>query len=303
MVFVFGAICIDRLRRIPHFPQPGGYVEIESEDVMLGGEAANTAIALTSWGTEVTLAGNGLGTDADGDLLRSMVEARSLPLGLLRAGDQAAPVCEIYVTTDGDRTMFGRGFSHLSEPIPVEQLPYRKGDWFTAEPNLAGYARAVAAEAAHRGMKPYLMDFIRDDEPISPGSVWQSSTDWAGHRGNTQKNVQWVREWADRWGCTTILSDGPNGFVAGGPTLPTRHYPPFPAPSVVDTTGAGDMFRAGVLFGLQQGWDLARSLQFGSAAGCLKCGYFGANQHVPSVGEIEAHIAAHPDVSRAYFGS
>lgn len=303
MVFVFGAICIDRLRRIPKLPQPGGYVEIEAEEAMLGGEAANTAIALTSWGVKVALAGNGTGNDRDGDALREMIRSKHLPTEYLRNGDRPAPVCEIFITPDGDRTMFGRGFTTMSEPIAVGELPFQSGEWFTAEPNLGTYAREVASEAIRRGMKTYLMDFIQDDEPIAPGSFWQSSTDWAGHRGNTQKNVVWVRAKVAKHDANVVLSDGPNGFVAGGPNLPVRHYPPFPAPEVVDTTGAGDMFRAGMLFGLSQGWVAEKCFQFAAAAGCLKCAHLGATSVVPTVDEIAQHIEDHPDVSRAYFRS
>ena len=59
----------------------------------------------------------------------------------------------------------------------------------------------------------------------------------------------------------------------------------------VDSTGAGDLFRAGVLYGLDQGWDLDRCLSFGAAAGALICRVIGATANVPTVEEIENLIA------------
>ncbi len=196
--------------------------------------------------------------------------------------------------------MFGRGFSGMESEFDLSELPLEAGAWFTAEPNIEKASRQVAQAAIDSGMKTYLMDFIRADEPISPGSFWQSSTDWAGFRNNTQKNVQWVKEWIARYGCFTILSDGPNGFVAGSREMPARAYPPYPSPVVVDTTGAGDMFRAGMLFGLDQNWSHSECLQFASAAGCLKCRAFGATTEVPSVEEVQAYVAEHQQVSRQY---
>ena len=149
-------------------------------------------------------------------------------------------------------------------------------------------------------MHIYLMDFIEDTDPIFPGTYWQSSTDWVGFQGNTQKNTEWVKRWVDRRGCFTILSDGPNGFVAGSPELRTRAYPPFPCPELIDSTGAGDIFRAGMLLGLSRGWEIERCLQFASAAGCLKCGHFGANTYVPSSEEIWGHVKQNPEVSERY---
>jgi sugar/nucleoside kinase (ribokinase family) len=149
-------------------------------------------------------------------------------------------------------------------------------------------------------MRIYLMDFIREDDPIAAGSFWQCSTDWAGKRGDPAFNLAWVDDWASKHGCVTILSDGPLGFIAGSPGHPARAFPPFPAPDVVDTTGAGDAFRAGMLFGLDQDWPLARCLTFASAAGALSCRALGATSDVPTVEEVASFTAQHPEIVTAY---
>ena len=280
---------------------------MQDEAVMLGGEAANTANALVQWGREVCLSGNGLGVGPDADLLKELLEVKGLTNSLLASrelfSDERAdptPVCDIYVTPDGERTMFGRGFATMSPSVMVPDLPLKAGSLFTADPNMDRQSREATLAAIDAGMQTYVMDFIRDNEPIAPGSFWQSSTDWAGFRDNTQKNVQWVKNWIAKYGCFTVLSDGPNGFVAGSPEMPARAYPPYPTPEVVDTTGAGDMFRAGMLFGLDQSWEISRCLQFASAAGCLKCRALGATTRVPCAGEVLGYVEEHSQVSRQY---
>ena len=270
---------------------------------MLGGEAANTANALHAWGDSVQLVPNSLGSSLESDQLRRMLQERGLDAITIEATQpecDVPPVCEIFITPDGDRTMFGNGFNRMGPAVPIESIPFRAGDWFTAEPNMGEPAREAARMAAASGMKVYLMDYTREDEPIAPGSFWQCSTDWVGTRNNVQKNVEWVRKWVEKFGCFAIVSDGPNGFVAGSPDHEVRAFPPFPAPAMVDSTGAGDTFRAGMLHGLSQDWPIERSLAFASAAGCLKCQYIGATSRVPSVSEIEAYIARHPSVARQY---
>lgn len=302
MIVVFGTVCLDRVRRIPHLPAAGGYVEVESEVLLLGGEAANTANALRRWGAEVALCGNGVGQGIDGDLLTSYLSERGLvsqAAGKLPS-TQATPVCDVYVTPDGERTMIGRGFRQMEPEFDPSVLPLAKGGWFTAEPNMSVLSRKVVKAAQKEGMKTYLMDFVRADDPIVRGSFWQSSTDWAGHRNDMQRNLRWVSDWAARYECFAILSDGPNGFVAGSPEVPVRAYPPFPSPPVVDTTGAGDLFRAGMLFGLSQDWPISKCLQFASVAGCLKCRALGATTDVPTVAEIEAYLVRYAGVARQY---
>ncbi len=309
MILVFGTICIDRLRRVPKLPVPGGYVEIEEELTLLGGEAANTGNALRVWGDEIAFTGNQIGDSPDADVLWGLLESKGLPTNLIKHrpwpsnlvdGSVSAPVCDIYVTPDGERTMFGKGFGTAVPDILPSDLPYQFGEWFTADPNMAEAASEAARNAAAAGMRNYLMDFIGADAPIVPGSFWQSSTDWAGYRNNVQRNVRWVKDWVEKYGCYTTLSDGPNGFIFGGPDRPVRAFPPFPSPDVVDTTGAGDMFRAGMLHGLNKGWPLPDCLRFAAVAGCLKCRALGATTHVPTVEEISAYIDANPDVSAAY---
>jgi len=300
LILVFGTICLDRVRTIARLPGAGGYAEVLEEHLMLGGEAANTAFALAAWGAEIQLAGNPLGDGPEGEALLEMVRQKGLPTDRLTASSGSAPVCDVYVTPNGERTMFGMGFRELGSLATFDSLSYQSGEWFTADPNMGDTARAAARRAIESGMRLYLMDFLRDDDPIAEGSYWQSSTDWTGYRGNTQKNVALVAEQVARHRAFCILSDGPNGLVAGSPEMPARAYPPYPCPKLVDSTGAGDMLRSGVLLGLERGWDIADCLRFGSAAGSLKCQALGATTYVPSFEEVRAHIDAHPEVSRQY---
>jgi sugar/nucleoside kinase (ribokinase family) len=310
MLVVYGTVCVDRIARVEALPPKGGYAEIVDEVRMVGGEATNTAMALAHWGLPVALVGNPVGSGADAELIRHSLESGQVDRIHLDTGRAArsplTPVCDIYVTPDGERTMFGRGFRDLEsdvEPLTVKDLLdelIRPGAWFTAEPNHGAVARRVVAEAASRGASVYLLDFFKEDDPIPPGAFWQSSTDWIGCRGDAERNVEWVGEFADRTGCFCILSDGPNGFVAGGLGHPVRHYSAFPCPEVVDATGAGDVFRAGMLFGSERGMDLPSRLRFAAAAGCLNCLGVGGTGRLPSVAEIEAHIEAHPEVARSY---
>ena len=304
MLVVYGTVCLDRIRRVERLPEKGGYAEITSELDLLGGEAANTALALAAWGADVLLFGNPIGTGVDADLLLGMLRASGVNQVEFSTdrGHGGTPVCDIYVTPDGERTMFGRGFSDLEDRMDLTNLRghLRAGSWFTAEPNHGVAAREAVRMAAEAGCKIYLLDFLKPDDPMPRGSYWQASTDWIGVRGNTQRNVALVQDLVARNQVFAVLSDGPNGFVAGGLGHSVHAYPPFPCPDLVDSTGAGDVFRAGMLLGLGAGWGLGDCLRFASAAGCLNCLGLGGSSQVPSRKAIERLIQANPQVSRAY---
>lgn len=61
---------------------------------------------------------------------------------------------------------------------------------------------------------------------------------------------------------------------------------------VVDTTGAGDVYHAGFLLGVLEGWDLPRRMEFASAAAALACTRLGARGCLPSRSEVAALLAA-----------
>ena len=55
--------------------------------------------------------------------------------------------------------------------------------------------------------------------------------------------------------------------------------PGVPAQGVVDPTGCGDAFRAGLLYGLERGWALERAARLGNRLGALKIAQRGGQNH------------------------
>ncbi len=64
----------------------------------------------------------------------------------------------------------------------------------------------------------------------------------------------------------TLGADGCDVWMDGTAT----RVPPVAPAAVVDPTGCGDAWRGALLFGLEQGWDLARCAALGNQVGALK---------------------------------
>ena len=75
-----------------------------------------------------------------------------------------------------------------------------------------------------------------------------------------------------------IVTLGADGSVihAGGATYP---IPAAKAAAVLDPTGCGDAYRAGLLYGIAQGWDWERTGGLASVLGALKIASRGAQKH------------------------
>jgi len=70
-----------------------------------------------------------------------------------------------------------------------------------------------------------------------------------------------------------------------------RHeIPCVEAEKVVDPTGCGDAYRAGLLYGLANGWDWPSTGKLGALMGAIKIAQRGAQNHAPSRDEIQARF-------------
>lgn len=69
-----------------------------------------------------------------------------------------------------------------------------------------------------------------------------------------------------------------------------------PAKAVVDATGCGDSFRAGLLYGLSEKWSIEKSIQLGNIIGGIKIQYMGGQNHtldkdtINTIGEKEYKV-------------
>jgi sugar/nucleoside kinase (ribokinase family) len=92
----------------------------------------------------------------------------------------------------------------------------------------------------------------------------------------------------ERFGCAVVgMTIGAAGAVVycGGEFIESHGYA---APGGCrDTTGAGDAFRGGFLYGFLTGADLETSLKFGNAVAAMKCSALGARTGLPNKSELE----------------
>lgn len=63
---------------------------------------------------------------------------------------------------------------------------------------------------------------------------------------------------------------------------------------VVDTTGAGDAFHGGFIYGVLQDWDAAEIIRFASAVASLNCRQLGGRTGLPTVEEVHQFLAQFP---------
>jgi len=80
--------------------------------------------------------------------------------------------------------------------------------------------------------------------------------------------------------CTTLGHEGTVAFVKGE----LVYVKGFDV-RAVDTTGAGDVFHAGFIYGLLENWEVEEILRFANAVAALKCQDLGGRKGIPTLKE------------------
>jgi sulfofructose kinase len=302
-----GLNATDTTIQLSEFPQCGSKVEFESERVAPGGQVATTVVACQTWGLSTRYVGK-LGDDDAAKLhaeefLRTGVEGR-----LIHVAGAASSRSLILVDRHGERTVLCRRDERLI--LRPEEL---NREWIVNARALHvdGHdteAATLAARWAREAGVPVVADldeiYEGVDALVENIDYLIVSRDFPCRLTGEDSLRAALRKMQLRFRCLlTAATLGPNGVLAWhGERF---HHAAAYRVHAVDTTGAGDIFHAGFIFGLLRGWTLERQLDFSCAAAAMNCMAEGARGGIRSVEAIEALMAttdrydAISDVSRS----
>jgi sugar/nucleoside kinase (ribokinase family) len=163
-------------------------------------------------------------------------------------------------------------------------------------------AATQAATWAHEAGVPVIADLDEEydggDQLLGCVDYMIVSRDFPARITGTRDLASALRTLHARYHCKlTAATLGHDGVIAwDGEQL--LHRAAYRVP-VVDTTGAGDVFHAGFIYGLLRGWDLERQLDFACAAAALNCTCCGARGGIRRVDDVEQLMATRPRYSIA----
>jgi sulfofructose kinase len=288
-----GLNAIDTLIPLPHYPASGSKVEFRSANILPGGQVASAVIACQQWGLRTRYVGK-VGEDRLADIHRAEFAKAGVEAHLFTAQGCASQRAFILVDDTGERTVLWKRDNNLT--LRPEEL---KQEWIVQARALHvdGHDTAAAIHAA-AWAKDSSVPVIADLDEVYPGvqgllgsiDYLIASRDIPGRlTGELNLRVA-LRALQTRYGCRlTAATLGHEGVIAWDGSQ--FHYAAAFRVESVDTTGAGDIFHAGFIYGLLQGWPLARQLEFACAAAALNCKAIGARGGIQSVEAIENLIS------------
>src|SRR3984957_9761614 len=288
-----GLNAIDTLIPLPHYPELGSKVEFRSANILPGGQVASAVIACQRWGLRTSYVGK-VGEDRFADIHRAEFAKAGVEAHLFAAQGCASQQAFILVDDTGERTVLWKRDNNLT--LRPEEL---KQEWIVEARALHvdGHDTAAAIQAA-MWAKASGVPVIADLDEVYPGvqgllgniDYLIASRDIPGRLTGETNLRAGLRALQNKYGCRlTAATLGHEGVMAWDGSQ--FHYAAAFRVESVDTTGAGDIFHAGFIYGLLCGWPLSRQLDFACAAAALNCKAIGARGGIQSVEAIENLIS------------
>ena len=307
MVYLLGDANVDVILPIDEYPEHGGDKRSESMIIESGGSAANSAVVLAQLGVAAHLIAC-VGEDPWAPIAKSRLNASGVEISLVQtAQSEQTGLMFIPVTPDGQRTLFGRrGANRL---LQADSLPY--GDLGEADGlHVSGYSflapdshrSAVRAiRAAKDGGALISMDTAYEPPFQAADQIRESLADIdiliLGER--EAEELSGVRKdqigpWYREKGVSTLAIKLGRQGARIHQDGETWEIPIFPV-EVIDTTGAGDAFSAGILYGLLKGLSAPAAGLLASACGAAATTVWGAGGAFPGRENVESVLRAAVD--------
>lgn len=265
--------------------------------VMPGGSACNTLIGCGQLGGPARFVGK-RGNDDMGRLFENDLKANNVEPRLLTSDTPTGQVLSI-ITPDAQRTMFTNlGASAESTPdevtaddfadaavVHIEGYLLFNKDLMEASLKAAKAAGArisldLASFTVVESSKAYLDTFVHDYVDILIANEDEARV-FTGHEDEAQA----LSALADKAELAALKVGARGSYIASGGETIRIH--PTGSSGVVDTTGAGDLWASGLLYGLVNGYELDRCGALASACGYEVCRVVGAN--IPDDGWQRIH--------------
>lgn len=292
----FGLNAVDHLIVMPSYPAFDTKTRLNEHLQSAGGQTASCMVGLQRLGLKTAYAGR-FGSDREG------------AFGLQTLKDEGVDVTHTEIIPDsktqiafivideqsGERTIFwdrDDKLAYSQSEVPLSLA--RSGKVFHQDAHDPYACLQMAREARQHGVITSLdVDNLYEGcEDLLPFiDILISSSNFPRRLTGIRDPHSALIEIRDRFGCKiTGMTLGKHGsllFVDGEfLTVPAYEVPG----GAKDTTGAGDAYHAGFIYGMLKGEEIEDCMKLGSAVAALKCRKLGARTALPSAEELELYL-------------
>jgi len=320
-VCVVGSFVIDLMFRVRHRPGPGETMLADDFGMFLGGKGFNQAVGSRRLGADVGIVGR-VGRDPFGEMFLGKLEQEGIDLsGVTRDAEAGTAIATPVVDENGQNSIIAAPRANMRVTLDdiqaaAEQIAFADILMLQFEVPLAASRRAAEIAGEHKTL------VMLDPAPVrhgAPDEVRSQSTEAGAQSPGTLDH--WTTRPLDHFyidylvpneveahmltgrmtpeeAAAVLLPETQRGVVIslgemGALAVSRAALIRFPAHkvNVVDTTGAGDAFRAGLAVRVAEGASLDDAVRFANACGALACTVTGAEPSMPRRSAVELLLA------------
>ena len=290
----FGESSVDFVHVVPDLPHAGvSKLEISSHYTACGGQVATAMAGCAALGLKAAYLGP-VGNDANGKRIRDELRAHGVDLSRLIVRQAPSRFAVILVSqVTGDRVVLWQRDRRLDlapDEISATLLPRSRVVHVDATNEAASIVIARLARAAGATVTCDVDTVTtRTWELLSHVTIPILAEHVPRELTGSEEIEGALRQLRRRHEGLLVVTLGPLGAAA----LDGDHFVQVPAAPVepADTTGAGDVFRAGFIYAHLQGWPTERVVRFANAAAAVSCSRQGALAGAPALSEVVALLS------------
>jgi sulfofructose kinase len=292
----FGLNAVDHLIVVPEYPAFDTKMRLVEHKQSAGGQTATAMVALRRLGLKTAYAGR-FGSDPEG--LFGLATLKDDDVNVDYAEVVAGARNQIaFITIDarsGERTIVwdrDERLAYKAEEAPAEFGALGRVLHLDAHDPPACVRVAKAAKSSGTIVSADIDNVYEGLPELLPLIDILIGSKEFPHRvtGITNERAALI-ELHQRYGCAVAgMTIGASGAViyCSGEFIESPGYRP--PGGCRDTTGAGDAFHAGFLYGFLTDADLETSLMFGNAVAAMKCSALGARTALPTSSELQTFL-------------
>jgi sulfofructose kinase len=292
----FGLNAVDHLVVVPEYPAFDTKMRLLEHRQSAGGQTATAMVALQRLGMKTAYAGR-FGSDPEGQFGLASLKQEGVDVEFVEVIEGARTQLALIIidTRSGERTIIwdrDERLGYKPEEAPIALASRGRVLHLDAHDPSACARLARAARAAGVIVSADIDNIYEGLPELLPlVDILLVSKEFP-HRltGISDQRTSLV-ELKARYGCALVgMTLGKRGAIV----YCDGHFIESPAFAVPggcrDTTGAGDAFRGGFLYGLLGGNDIEMSLQLANAVAALKCRALGARTSLPTESELNEFL-------------
>lgn len=289
----FGTNAVDYLISVPAYPPFNSKIELNDYLQLAGGEIATSMVGLQRLGMKTAYAGR-FGADQAGNFGLQSLRDEGVDTRFAEQIENAKTQIAFIIIDErnGERTVIWHrdkklAFAKADAPTEIAKL----GKVLHLTPHDTEACIELARKAKENGTIVSIdidNNFPKIEKLLKSVDVLIASQELSEKLFGVTDNYEFLRRLKSKFGCAICgVTLGENGSLiyCEDKFIETEGYkvPGF----CKDTTGAGDSFRAGFLYGLLNGDSVEDSAKKANAVAALKCREIGARTALPDKTELE----------------